>query len=356
MYSILKFLDVGNVHINKDSCIYSIGKLEDLKNVVLPLLDKYTLLTTKYLDYLDFKKVVNLLIQNKTSSFLNLKITDIKNIINQMNLGRTVYNYSLIPSLIINPFWLLGFIEAEETFGFKFLKPYFQLGQHARNLIVLESIIKYIKSLPKSFLFSKFDTPLKISKTLHKNTNVYVIVITNIEILHDYFTPFLLSMSFKSRKNVNFFYWAFALYLHKYGYFSVKEGRSLVNNISNSINTARYSNKNSLSILQNLDIINSVLSIDLPVKLTPEMNHLTLSQSFARLVNLRQIWVYDDLKLISGSPFSSNADAQEAIGIAINSLAVGRNIDTGKNILNVIHFTHKNYKVIKFLFFRSWEM
>ena len=58
MYSILKFLDVGNVHINKDSCIYSIGKLEDLKNVVLPLLDKYTLLTTKYLDYLDFKKVL----------------------------------------------------------------------------------------------------------------------------------------------------------------------------------------------------------------------------------------------------------------------------------------------------------
>ena len=86
------------------------------------------------------------------------------------------------------------------------------------------------------------------------------------------------------------------------------------------------------------------------------MNQLTLSQSFARLVKVRQIWVYDDLKLISGSPFSSNADAQEAIGIAINSLAVGRNIDTGKNILNVIHFTHKNYKVIKFLFFRSWEM
>lgn len=84
-----------------------------------------------------------------------------------MNTGITFYNYSSIPSLTINPFWLLGFIEAEGTAagGFKNLIPYFQLGQHARNLIVLENIIKYIKTLPKGFVFSCFNTTLELSKT-----------------------------------------------------------------------------------------------------------------------------------------------------------------------------------------------
>ena len=43
-----------------------------------------------------------------------------------MNSGRTEFNYSLIPGLIVvDPFWLLGFIEAEGTFGFKNLSPFF---------------------------------------------------------------------------------------------------------------------------------------------------------------------------------------------------------------------------------------
>lgn len=52
------------------------------------------------------------------------------------------------------------------------------------------------------------------------------------------------------------------------------EGRSLVIDISKSINTARYFNKpNSVKLIE-LDQINKVLSINLPVKLTPDMNHL----------------------------------------------------------------------------------
>ena len=36
-----------------------------------------------------------------------------------MNSRRTVFNYSLIPPLKVNPYWLLGFIEEEGSFGFK---------------------------------------------------------------------------------------------------------------------------------------------------------------------------------------------------------------------------------------------
>ena len=57
----------------------------------------------------------------------------------------------------------------------------------------------------------------------------------------------------------------------------------MVLDISKSINTARYSNKpNSVELIE-LNQINKVLSIDLPIKLTPDMNHLVLSQKFAKL-------------------------------------------------------------------------
>ena len=340
LYKIKDFLEIGNVHTNGNRCIYSIGKVQDLNNILIPLLDKNTLLTTKYLDYLDFKKVVNLLLCSKSSSSKDLgsDLTIVKDIIAQMNSSRTTYNYALIPSIIINPFWLLGFIEAEGTFGFKNLVPYFQLGQHARNLIVLENIIKYLESLSKGFVFSNFNTKLKLSKTLHKNTNVYVIVLSNIDALHDYLTPFLLTMSFQTRKNLDFFYWSLALHLFKFGYFYVAEGRSLVKDISNSINTARYSNKNVSNLLPNIDSINKVLSINLPVKLTADMNHLILSQSFARLVTLRQVWIYDNGQLVIGSPFSSYAEAQVAIGLPRNSVAIRRNIDTDKLYLKRYSF------------------
>ena len=346
LYKIRNYLGVGTVRTSPAgySCIYSIGKLQDLANILLPLLDKYTLLTTKYAggDYLDFKKVVNLLLRNKSSSSQTLEsdITIVKDIITQMNSGRTIYNYSLIPSLTINPFWLLGFIEAEGTAsgGFKNLIPYFQLGQHSRNLIVLENIINYLISLPKGFVFSRFKTTLKLSNTFHKSTNVNVIALSNIDALHDYLTPFLLTMSFQTRKGIDFVYWSLALNLHKFGYFYVPEGRSLVKNISNSINTARYSNKKTSAILPSLETINNVLSLDLPIKLTPDMNHLILSQTFAKLVTSRQVWVYDNGKLVIGSPFTSYAKAQLAIGIPKYSVAIRRNIDTGKLYLKRYSF------------------
>ena len=87
-----------------------------------------------------------------------------------------------------------------------------------------------------------------------------------------------------------------------------------------------------------IDQINKVLSIKLPVKLTPDMNHLITSQKFAKLITSRSVWVYDNGKLVIGSPFDSYAEAQTAIGISRTSVAVRRNIDTGKLYLQRYSF------------------
>ena len=139
-------------------------------------------------------------------------------------------------------------------------------------------------------------------------------------------------------KSIDFIYWCLAIHLHKYGYFYTSEGRSLVLDISKSINTARYSNKPNPVKLIGLDQINKILSIDLPIKLTPEMNHLILSQRFAKLISSRSVWVYDNGKLVTGSPFASYAEAQGSIGISRTSVVVRRNIDTGKLYLQRYSF------------------
>jgi hypothetical protein len=57
-----------------------------------------------------------------------------------MNSSRTVFNYSKFPTLKVNPYWLLGLIEGEGSFGFKNLSPYFQKGQYTQSLKVLQGI------------------------------------------------------------------------------------------------------------------------------------------------------------------------------------------------------------------------
>lgn len=115
----------------------------------------------------------------------------------QMKLGRTEYNYNLIPAITVgsvNPFWLLGFIEGEGTFGLKNLTPYFQIGQHIRSSMVINTIASYLESLPKSLRFSLSSTKPKVIKTFNKRTSVLVISIVNIDALYDYLLFFLLNM------------------------------------------------------------------------------------------------------------------------------------------------------------------
>ena len=61
LYAISKYLGVGTVRTQSTSAVYSIGKVQDLLTVLIPLLDMYSLRTTKYLDYIDFKKILHLL-------------------------------------------------------------------------------------------------------------------------------------------------------------------------------------------------------------------------------------------------------------------------------------------------------
>jgi hypothetical protein len=227
---------------------------------------------------------------------------------------------------------LLGFIEGEGTFGLNGLVPYFQVAQHNKNSHVLKNIGKFLLDLPNLFNYSSILSPLNINQTLKIRTNVLSLTLNSIDSLHDILVLNFLSLEFQTRKNVDFLYWALVLYMHKFGYFYLPEGRKLVVKISNYINKSRYSNSgNNPSIPE---INSSIFDSPLPVNLEPYMSHLVFSQTFSKLQNKILIWVYDKDILVEGSPFYSLSDAAESIGLKRTSSIIKRYLDKDKQYLN----------------------
>jgi hypothetical protein len=155
----------------------------------------------------------------------------------------------------------------------------------------------------------------------------------NVDALYDYIMFFFLSMPFQTRKGIDFEYWALVLHLHKFGYFYMPEGRALNTAVSRYINRGRYINNPTGAIqAPSIESINAVLALTPLISLTPEMTHtqLSLAMTSAKGKASYTVWLYDKGQLVPGSPFSTYADAHEAIGVSRSSRAIGRNIDTGK--------------------------
>jgi hypothetical protein len=87
MTSLINYLDCGNVYKNREAIDFQVTKLSDLINKVIPIFEKNPIQGEKFVDYLYFIKVVELM-KNKihlTEEGLN----QIRNIKVNMNTGRS---------------------------------------------------------------------------------------------------------------------------------------------------------------------------------------------------------------------------------------------------------------------------
>lgn len=80
-------LNIGNVRLYSNDCIFNVTDKEGIK-ILISIFDKHNLNTTKYLDYLDFKKAFYIYIKREKK----LNAESVKDIIlelkNQMNTNR----------------------------------------------------------------------------------------------------------------------------------------------------------------------------------------------------------------------------------------------------------------------------
>lgn len=114
IHKIKNILGVGIIILRKrklkdglynEIVIYRIRNKDHLKNIIIPIFDKYSILTNKQYDYLFFKE--NLL--NDVKHFEKLLLYNRPK--NQINTVNDILNKDYLP------YWLIGFIEAEGSFS-----------------------------------------------------------------------------------------------------------------------------------------------------------------------------------------------------------------------------------------------
>lgn len=335
---IVKTLGIGSVFMDNNSVVFQVSSNNEIQDIIIPIFKAFPLCTTKVYDFDKFCQAVELKLAS--GSYTKNLFKETLALKDQMNTQR---NPSLLAKAsIIDPYWLVGFIEGEGTFGIKASNPYFQYAQLASNDALLNSMAQFLTKLPRAI-----STPIlhytpgasKPSVSLNKRTNVITYSYASIDFFYDYLLPFFLAAKFYTRKYVDFYLWAIVIICTRFGFSKLPEGIQLIRRISNCINEARYSTAINPSSLVTQAEIDTVFSLESPYG-NPEIVLSYSTEQNARLLSPgrsgKQINVYDNGILMEGSPFNSQADVAEALGLerTTGSTLIGRYLKSGKAYKN----------------------
>jgi len=352
LHKIANGLGVGRVLVNKnkDSALFFISKFEDINSVLIPLFKNFPLQTTKHLDFISFADAASIIFNSrnlkKKLSLLELeKLIDLKQSINTKRLIiNEEENKLLVDKVYISKWWLLGFIEGEGTFGYKHLVPYFQIAQNKKNLFVLKAIEAYLKEELVPSLINSENKELEFKYNLNKLTGVYSMTFEKVDNNFYHLIPFFESLTFLSRKSLDYEWWVLSVFIHKLGYFYLPEGKQIALQISSSTNKYRYTTaKDSLNKI-GLPSIESILNLfkqTPPFDISSHRSHFELVREFTIAKGGRKgflVHIYEcdstldgmPLKEVKDSPFSTYGDGHEVLGLKRGSRVIGRYIDTGK--------------------------
>lgn len=155
LYAIKEYFGCGSIVIHnksEDRMRYQITGIKEIQNTLIPFLDQYPLLTSKHLNYLDFKKAVEIIANKEHLTTKGLETLRI--LANNMNTGRSFedkYNFSkeVINNYTMTPEWIQGFVDGEGCFGCHLVKDtnqfkfYFSVSQSTTDRTVLQIILDY---------------------------------------------------------------------------------------------------------------------------------------------------------------------------------------------------------------------
>lgn len=153
LYHIKKMLGVGQVSISGTDGEFRIRDMKVIVRHILPIFDKYPLLTSKYFNYDLFKQAAMIM----TDSLLSKEKKD--SLLTELKLRKMPLNY-LSPAWfkmneenmtvaqagsVITKAWLVGFTEAEGSFyiskcGIGRIRHYFEITQHLSESTLMKAI------------------------------------------------------------------------------------------------------------------------------------------------------------------------------------------------------------------------
>lgn len=219
-------------------CSISLGNKQILTDIIIPIFNKYPLLTKKHYDFSLWLEAFNLYNSTnlKERGIISQNILDIKNKMNKLSEDKSNYPTTEFCLNHININWLIGFIEGDGTFGLKKQKNtiYLQIAQHKASEQTMEAILIYLSTLKPVI-----DCPIiikdKINNKLYGDKDKKNIQIYNL----DYFYWVIIPMFYNklhSRKRIDFILWACAVVLKKHGLLNIDSGIALFTLIRENIN------------------------------------------------------------------------------------------------------------------------
>jgi len=207
-------LNIGNdIAVYGHSCKFTVTHPKDIYKLI-DIFDEYNLNTTKYLDYLDFKKAFNLYKgRNKTIKDNQTLIDLILELKNGMNKSRIHFSLPADHKILISGPLLLGFIEGEGSFYLARteFEPAFSIAQSETQLPVVEKIKEFLENDLGFDKYSMFKLKcssaiaIKRGKAVKNSKPLEVLTIKNTNILMNYLTPYLENMPFITKKGKDIF-------------------------------------------------------------------------------------------------------------------------------------------------------
>lgn len=256
LYDLARYFNCGRVvSDNRGFKSFKVTKLTDIINIIIPHFNQYSLVTSKQLNYLGFKKIALML-----DSTNNLDFVQIKAISSSMNSQRTYlekWNYlsnTLFTSL--DPHWIQAFIDGEGSFQFgiadrisrgsKYIAttPTLEIAQNTHDVKVLNLIKQYFEA---GYIKPKFDIYSLEDSMSVRSVSRYVLRDSSkiIEFVDKY--PML------TRKHEDYLKWKNLVELKKSRAFDSEEGRALMESIKASMNRGKYNKAENEEINEEID-------------------------------------------------------------------------------------------------------
>lgn len=253
---ILNELEINNTIYNKkNSSYFRISNNSLIKDILIPIFEKYPLLTKKNYDYNLWIKAINLYEQRipRKTDHNHIILEKIAPIAKEINTFGNINNYPSIEKVnsLINPLWILGFIEGENSFHInKDFLIGFKLAQRKESISVLQAIYNILINLP-------LDNNCSININHNKSKGIYKDgSTTKLQIslgYNDFFywklIPWLLNYPFQTRKGIDFILWVIIVLIKQHGLHKYNISTSIIEDIRNNHNHLRYHKNNLPSII-----------------------------------------------------------------------------------------------------------
>lgn len=248
---IKKTLNCGRLSIERNTCVFTVSKKSDIETILLPIFERFSLNTVKYLDYLAFKNAFLMYTNriNNVSVVKDLKlVNNILYFIENMNSKRKFFDLPKDHVIRITANYLIGYLEGDGTFYFNKSDMTVHIGlvSLTTNRLVLEKIREFLLNLldEHSYILGSSTKLINICDKKAKSVNnkaVSILDITQIDFICNILIPFFDTVEFRTKKFIDYLDFKLIAFLLLDGKHLTDNGKKLIIQLGDTMNDSRLS-------------------------------------------------------------------------------------------------------------------